>query len=497
LHVSILVDPHRTIGRIDPKIYGQFLSRRRYVADGGLHAPDHPDADDTGLRRQVVDAIAACGPPIVRWPGGCTGTSYDWKDGVGPPAKRPRTIDAHFGYDVSNGFGTAEFVEFCRRIGAEPLINLNTGLGTLREALEWVEYANFTTPSRWANLRRSHGHERPFDVRYWQIGNEDYGHWEIGQQSAADYAVLAREWGKAIKKLDPALQVLAVGGSQQGSQWDYTVLHEAWNSIDYLTAHRYWNFNSGRGVDNYDAIAGVGYLEEQTTRALGELVDLVARDLKTTSGPRLAFTEWNCRDQRLREMTTQWKPIETQYRLVDALAVAGFLNMMQRQCRHVGLATFAQPINVVGMLFVTDDHVVRETVYWPLVMQRHYSGATAVDTWVECDGYSAEFEGRMVSGIPYVDVSSTLDDATRRLFVSVVNRHRTQEALAQVRLRDITPPTDVLVHRLWHADPFARNTIEAPDEVAPTEESVTLPSGTLEITLPPHSYTILELMLDR
>lgn len=103
----------------------------------------------------------------------------------------------------------------------------------------------------------------------------------------------------------------------------------------------------------------------------------------------------------------------------------------------------------------------------------------------------------MVSGIPYVDVSSTLDDATRRLFVSVVNRHRTQEALAQVRLRDITPPTDVLVHRLWHADPFARNTIEAPDEVAPTEESVTLPSGTLEITLPPHSYTILELMLDQ
>jgi alpha-N-arabinofuranosidase len=493
MKATIKVDQNRAIGQVDPKIYGQFLSRRRGVADGGLYAPAHPDADDAGLRRQVVDAIAASGPPIVRWPGGCTGTSYDWKDGVGPKKERERTIDTHFGYDVDNGFGTAEFVAFCRQIGAEPQLNLNTGLGTLNEALQWIEYTNFATPSRWANLRRSHGYEDGFGVKYWQIGNEDYGPWEIGHQSPGEYAILAREWAKTIKKLDPSLQVLAVGGSQQGSSWDYTLLHEAWPHIDYLTAHRYWNFDSSRGIDNYDAIAGVGYLEEQTTRAIGELIELVARDLKQTRRPRLAFTEWNCRDQRQREMTPQWRPSDTQYRLVDALAVAGFLNMMQRQSRHVGLATFAQSINVVGMLLVTEEEIVRESVYWPLLMQRHHSGETAVDTWVDCEGYGAEFEGRWVEGIPYLDASATVDTASNRLYLSMVNSHRTDELVTQIQTGEAIPATSGQLHRLWHSDPLARNTIAAPDAIIPSEATIDVSGSSFELQLPPHSYTILEL----
>ena len=114
----MVVDPCRVVGRVDPKVYGQFLSRRRGVADSGLYDPQHPDADEHGLPREVVAAILESAPTIVRWPGGCTGTSYDWREGIGPREDRARTIDAHFGYDVGNGFGTAEFAGFCRRIGA-------------------------------------------------------------------------------------------------------------------------------------------------------------------------------------------------------------------------------------------------------------------------------------------------------------------------------------------------------------------------------------------
>ncbi len=491
---TILIDPSRTIGEIDPKLYGQFLSRRRWVADGALYDPSHPDAGADGLRGEVVDAIAAAAPPIMRWPGGCTGTSYDWKDGVGAQDERLRTIDAHFGYDVGNGFGTAEFIAFCRRIGAAPLLNLNTGLGTLREALEWLEYANFTTPSRWAELRRSHGHDAPFDVRHWQIGNEEYGPWEIGHQSPAEYATMAREWAKTLKKMDPDLQIVAVGGSQRGSEWDYTVLREAWDHIDYLTAHRYWDFDSFAGDDRYDTIAGVGYLEEQTTRAIGEVIELVARDRRSERRPRIAFTEWNCRDLRQREMSPEWRPFDTQYRLVDALAVAGFLNMMQRQCRHVGLATFAQSINVVGMLLVTDEQVVRETVYWPLRLMRQHCGTTAVDAWVDCEGYSADFEGRAVHGIPYLDVSASFE-APGRLVLSVVNRHRTEAMETRIQARDAALPESVTLHRLWHEDPFARNTVVAPNAVQPTTEVVRLAGDGIELALPPHSWTLIELDL--
>jgi len=498
MHATVTVDPYRVIGRVDPLIYGQFLSRRRGVADGALYNPAHPDADETGLRRAVVTAIEESAPTIIRWPGGCTGTSYDWRDGIGPRDARPRTIDAHFGYDVGNGFGTVEFAAFCRRIGAAPHLNLNTGTGNLKDALEWIEYTNFTTNSKWANLRRTHGHDEPFGVRYWQIGNENYGPWEIGQQSPREYAVMAREWAKAIKKLDPALQVLAVGGSEARSgspAWDVAVLEEAWGHIDYLTAHRYWNFNSGEGRDNYDAIAGAGYIEEQTISALGGLIALIAREKRSVRRPRLAFTEWNARDQRQQEMSATWRPTDTQYRLVDALAAAGFLNALQRQCNIVGLATVAQSINVVGLLLVTPEHIVRETVYWACLMQRHHSGPEAVDTRVECGGYSTECEGRTIAGIPYLDVSATRDEANKRLFISIVNRHRTEEAVTRIRLRDALSAGEMMLYQLGHDNPLARNTLDAPNRIVPIQSVLDRVGAESEVALPPHSYSILEMSL--
>ena len=495
MKASIIVDPYRFIGQVDPKIYGQFMCRRRWVADEGLYDPSHPDADEDGLRREVVRAIAESAPPIIRWPGGCTGTSYDWREGIGPREQRERTIDVHFGYDVGNGFGTAEFVQFCRRVGAEPHINLSTGLATLRDAVEWIEYCNFATPSRFANLRRSHGFEAPFNVRYWQIGNENYGPWEIGHHAPSQYAAIAREWGKTIKKMDRDLNVIAVGGSQRRLDWDFAVLHEAWPHIDYLSAHRYWNFDSEKGVHNYDAIAAVGYVEEQTMCALGGLIDLVAREKKATRKPRIAFTEWNCRDQCQTEMSRAWRPHDTQYRMVDALAAAGFLNAIQRQCRVVGLATCAQSINVVGLLLVTPEQVVRESVYWALSMQRHHSGPAAVDAHVDCGGYNVTFDERPIEGVPYLDVSATLDRETSRLFISVVNRHRDDEAAAHVRIRDAAPATEARLYRLWHEDPLARNTINAPDEIVPHESSIEISGPAFHVALPPHSYSILEIGL--
>lgn len=496
MRATITVDPYHVLADIDPNIYGQFLCRRRGVADGGLYAPDHPDADEQGLRKTVVEAIAESAPPVVRWPGGCTGTSYDWKDGIGPQNERERTIDVHFGYDVSNGFGTAEFVDFCRRIGAEPHFNLNTGLDTLKDAVEWLEYTNFSTPSKWANLRRKHGYEEPFDVRYWQIGNENYGPWEIGHQSPEDYGKMAREWAKTFKKMDPDLKMLAVGGSDHNHDWDPVVLDAAFQHIDYITAHRYWNFDGSKPDDQYGMIAGVGYIEEQLTQTLVQQIEHIAREKKSQHRPKIAFTEWNVRNLQQREMTKAWKPDTTQYRLTDALAVAGFLNMMQRQAQAVTLGSFAQSINVVGMLMVSDDDVVKETVYWPLVMQRHLSGNRTVDAWADCDGYAATFKGREIPGIPYLDVSSTISRDNRTLFISVVNRHRDEAMTTGIRLRDTQPSGNITVHQLSHDDPNTRNTPERPDAVSPSTEALGPRGDALEIELPPHSYTILEIPLN-
>ena len=491
MKATVVTNPKRQIGRIDPLIYGQFMSRRRWVADEGLHDPSHPAAGPDGLRRDVVDAGKQTAPTIVRWPGGCTATSYEWTDGIGPAGQRPRVVDAHFGYAVGNGFGTAEFVAYCRGIGAEPQINLTTGTGSLREALAWLEYVNLDTGTKWAELRKAHGHATPFGVKYWQIGNEEWGPWEIGHTTAADYGARAREWARALKKLDPGIKVLALGGGHLSDMldWTSTVVAEAGEHIDYVTQHRYWEFNSAAGEDNYDRIVSVGAIEEQLIRAVAGVIDLAAYRHGLKTAPRIAYTEWNCADISHRAMSPNWRPTTSQYRLVDALACAGFINAMQRQCNTVALANFAQTLNVVGMLVVTPTAVLRESVFWALAMQRRHSGDVAIDAWTDCDSYSVDTGRGEALTPPYLDVSATLDTASGRQVVSIVNTHRSEPIETTLVLGS---GSRAMVHTLSHDDPLARNTFESPDAISPRTSSAECHEGSVTLSLPPHSYTIVE-----
>lgn len=492
----VRVDLDRVLGRVDPKIYGQFLSRRRWVAEGALHQPGHADADENGIRRTVSKAVAEMAPPVVRWPGGCTGTSYEWERGVGDPDTRSRTVDWHFGYDVGNGFGTAEFVQFCRDVGAEPQINLTTGTGTLREALAWLEYANGTQESHYAELRRSHGYDEPFDVRYWQIGNEDWGEWEIGRVSAREHAQRCREWARALHKLPPRVKVLATGAWRHdlAVDWNTELLREAWEDLDYLTVHTYWRFDPTRPNGDWDRLIGAAVHEEEGIVALKGLIELIAREKGSTHRPLLAFTEWNCANLEHQEMSPEWRPGRTQYRLLDALVCASFLNVLQRQSSTVGLANFAQTINVVGALVVDDENVIRESVYWPLWMQRHHSGEIAVDALVdsgvvECEGpYGDRIE------VPALDVSATCSEDGRTLWLSIVNRDRDRAHTIDLSVAGGTP-TRARTCLLTAEDPLARNTAEAPDAVSP--RWVDVDDVAEPLAVPAASYAVVELTLAR
>ena len=507
MRAQLRVDPERVLGKIDPNVYGQFLSRRPGCSEGGLHDRSAATADEHGIRSDVSAAIAACKPGVIRWPGGCTGTSYRWLDGVGPVEERPTKIDLHFGWPIHYDFGTVEFVDWCRRIGAEPHLNFGLGTGSLEDAAAWVEYCNRAGGTYYADLRRRHGREDPLNVRYWQIGNEEYGPWEIGHCSPAEYARMAREWAKAIRKVDPSVALLAVGGvagsQQDAGDWAWEVLPKVAPWVDYITFHSYWN--ARQSDDTWHGLLAGPHAAEQKIEELAAISHTVFRTGNASSTPglsarfaprrvKVACTEWNAAPAR-NVMNPRFNGIAAftpAYRLHDALAVATFANVMQRHCRDVTLATVAQSINVVGLIGVNEAGMWLEPSYWAWHMVANHSGPLALDAWVSCETFDAP-EQRLF-GLGYLDASASLDPKGRRLFLSLVNRHRTELLEVDVHLADARANGGE-VHQLFHDDPDAMNSHERPENVRARTSQVHVEGSRFTYALPPHSYTILELPL--
>ncbi len=503
MRARLTIDPERILGTIDPNIYGQFLSRRPGCSEGGLYDPDAPTADQRGIRRDVSQAIADLKPPLIRWPGGCTGTSYHWLDGVGPRGHRPQTIDLHFGWPVHYDFGTAEFITWCRSIGAEPHLNLAMGTGTLDEAAAWLEYCNGSYRTRWAELRRQHGYEEPFAVQYWQLGNEMFGPWEIGYCQPAEYAVTAREWAKVLRRLDPTIRLLAVGGnSNDNGQWAWEVFPVVAPYVDYVTFHSYWRTPEAPGSDPWYHLLAGPHEAERKIEQLATIADTVYRTAPANSRPaarrvHVACTEWNTMPGKsFMEGYSGIGSFQPSYHLHDALAVATFSNILTRHCRQITLATIAQSINVVGLIMVDQHGMWREPTYWAWYLATNYHGPTVLDPWLSCDTFSCP--ERLLDGLPILDIAVTLDDKQQRLYLSLVNRHERESIDLDVKLIEAaTTAEDSRSYVLYHDDPQAMNLRNAPETVQPRTETVHLEGSRWTYALLPHSYTVLSLALAR
>lgn len=188
----IKIDTRRTIGEIDPKIYGNFLEHLGRCVEGGVFEEGSPLSDPEGFRRDVMQAVKDLHVTFLRWPGGNFSSNYDWRDGIGPRDSRPRRLEMAWGTIEDNRLGTHEFLDYVARIGAEPYICTNLGTGTWDEAQQWVEYVNFDGDTTTTRLRKKNGRDKPWKVKYWGLGNEMDGPWQMGHRTAEDYGKFAR-----------------------------------------------------------------------------------------------------------------------------------------------------------------------------------------------------------------------------------------------------------------------------------------------------------------
>lgn len=484
---TLSITTQHTIAPVDRKIFSGFVEHMGRCVYGGLVPSTFPDistADECvdGFRKDVVDTFKEVKPPLVRYPGGNYCANFNWMDGVGPLGERKPRLDLAWHNTEPNTFGTNEFVAWCRVAEVEPFFCLNMGTGDLREALAWIEYCNSDADSQYANLRRSHGHAKPHNIKYWCLGNEVYGDWQVAQISKEVYAAQAIQWAKAIRLLDPSIKLVLCG--QHGyNDWDEYVLQQCIEWVDYHSIHLYSEQKTHEMAVYAPRIAETSIVWTQA------MIDKARFAKKVTKPVKICFDEWNV-----------WNPQqypgdeghEEIYNVSDMLGVAVWLHIFVRHADIVEIACIAQSVNVLAPIRTKDGDLVKQTTWWPYVLISQYlRGGRSVATHVngsawqgERTGQLAQFAGMLPADLKHLDMAAVIDK-DNVLTISVVN----------AKLEDIEAELQIdcaiqqgLEKIEVAGEPDDVNTFENKDKVIPVRSAL---SSEKKVVFKRCSYTML------
>jgi alpha-L-arabinofuranosidase len=422
LKATIKIDMERKTGAVSNLLYGNFTEHLGRCIYGGIYEPQSPHANPDGFRKDVIDQTKALGVSIIRWPGGNFASGYHWLDGIGPRENRPRRKDLAWGDVETNEIGTDEWLKFTETVGAEPYICVNLGTGSLDEARNWVEYCNVKPGFAYSDLRAKNGHPQPYHVKYWGLGNEIDGDWQMGHKNAEDYSKFALEAAKLMKWSDDSIKLIASGTSnyvRDWAEWNRTVLNYLHNYVDYISLHHY---AANREKDHLKFMASTAFVENAITITAG-IIQEVRGKYKMTKPIYIAFDEYN-----VWYRTGSDQKLEEHYNLQDALVVASYLNVFIRHSDIVKMANMAQLVNVIAPMMISDDKVWLQPIAYPIQLFAEHAQGSALDTFVQCDRYDAGDN----KNIPYLDVSSVYNEKARELVINVVNRHQSQSIATSI-----------------------------------------------------------------
>lgn len=461
----VTVDPQRVIAPVPPLLFGSFLEHLGRCIYGGVYEPTSPHADANGFRRDVLTALRELSFTILRYPGGNYVSACDWKDGIGPKSDRPRRRELAWHSIETNQFGTDEFLTFCRELSAEPMLGLNFGTGSIQSAGELVEYCNAPLGTAWADRRAANGHPEPYGVKYWCLGNEMDGPWQIGQMSADAYGIKAREAAKLMRRHDPSLQLIACGSSSSDMptypQWDRVVLEHCYDQVDFLSMHHY---AGNRDNNTADYLAYPLRLQNHID-TMAATLRYVKEKQRSSRSVKISFDEWNVW-YRARGGHGAWQEaphlLEEIYNLEDALLVAQWISLMLRKSDVVTMACLAQAVNAIAPILTIGDQLVRQSIFYPFQLFRRHAIGQVLDLAVTSPRYdSAHGDADLLDG------SATFDPATGAGALFLVNRSLTQALPVTLQFLGDDAPRIRHLYTLGGPDPKAFNSIQHPAAVVP------------------------------
>ena len=497
MKTTLSINKQSRISKIDRRLYGSFIEHMGRAVYEGIYEPTHPSANEEGFRTDVIELIKELNIPLIRYPGGNFVSGYNWEDGIGPVEDRPRKLDLAWRTLETNEVGIHEFMNWSKEVNAEVNMAVNLGTRGLDEARNLLEYANFEGGTYWSGLRKKNGHEKPFNIKTWALGNEMDGPWQIGHKTAEEYGRQAEETAKAMKLVDPTIELVLCGSSSSKmpsfGTWEETVLTHAYDHVDYLSLHCYYG-NRDNDLENYLAQSLDMDLFIKRVVAICDGVQAQKNSQKVMN---LSFDEWNVwyhsNDQDREVKAWQVAPplLEDIYNFEDALLVGCLLMTLLKNSDRVKIACLAQLVNVIAPIMTyKDGRSWKQTIFYPFMQVSNYGRGVALKPIIESASYACkDFEK-----VPYLESIATYNEETNELVIFAVNRSKEEALDFSIDASGFN--LEEIIERTQMAGYDIKSTNQEEQQVTTTTGNPTHINGsTIETKLEPLSWNMIRVQV--
>ena len=497
----LTIDPAFTVGAVNRRLFGSFVEHLGRCVYDGIYEPGHPTADAEGFRTDVIALVKELGVATIRYPGGNFVSGFRWEDSVGPREQRPRRLDLAWHSTETNEIGLHEFASWLEKVGSELMLAVNLGTRGTLEALDLLEYSNIASGSAWSDKRIANGRRDAFGIGMWCLGNEMDGPWQLGHRSADDYGKLASQTAKAMRQLDPSVELVVCGSSSAHmptfGEWERIVLTHAYEDVDYISCHAYYEEKDGDLGSFLASAADMDHFIESVV-ATADHVKAVNGSDKTIN---ISFDEWNVgyidRYQNVDRIDgiDNWpvapRLLEDAYSVADAVVFGNLLISLLRHADRVTSASLAQLVNVIAPIMTEPGGPAwRQTTFFPFALTSRLATGDALEVRLETETYRTTAYGE----VGLVDAVATHDAADGRTAVFLVNRSQHEPAEVTIDVRALGGVRVLSAETMSDDDITAKNTLDQPERVGLRPNVSAVASGDqVTVVLPPVSWTALAL----
>lgn len=438
---KMIIDKDFKIAEIDKRIYGSFIEHLGRAVYGGIYEPTNLCADKDGFRKDVIELVKELNVPIIRYPGGNFVSNFFWEDSVGPVEERPKRLELAWRSLETNEIGLDEFYKWTKKVNSDIMMAINLGTRGISDACNLLEYCNHESGTKYSDLRIKHGRKEPYKIKTWCLGNEMDGPWQVGHKTEDEYGRLAMETAKALKLIDPDIELVSCGSSNTGMptfpEWEARTLDYDYDYVDYISLHQYYG-NADNDTANYLA-QSIGM--DNFIKTVISTCDYIKSKKRSKKTMKLSFDEWNVwfhtndsDDDTMKNRPWQKAPhlLEDNYNFEDALLVGLMLITLIKHSDRVKMACLAQLVNVIAPIMTEENgQSWKQTIFYPFLHASKYGRGIALQSIVHCNKHDT----RDYTDVNDIESVAVFNEEKDEVTVFAVNRNLKDNVILECDVR--------------------------------------------------------------